>query len=65
MTYKLHTALEQLKDLPEKLQDEVAEIIIDEISWQTSFLKSQDTLSSLANEALEEYNSGKTKPLDV
>lgn len=65
MTYKLQSALQHLKDLPEKLQDEFAEFIMDEISWQISFSKSQTLLENLANEALEEFNSGKTKPLDL
>ncbi|MEI6509218.1 MAG: hypothetical protein WCO54_12095 [Bacteroidota bacterium] len=65
MTRLLEKAVEQLKKLPNKEQDELAKLIIDEISWDYSFEKSEDKLSHLAKEALVEYKSGKTKPLNL
>ncbi len=65
MTRLLEKAVEQLKKLPNKEQDELAKLIIDEISWDYSFEKSEEKLSNLAKEALAEYKSGKTKPLNL
>jgi len=65
MTTKLQEALSQLDKLPSKLQDEMAEMILDELNWQRTFDQSQNKLSNLAQEALTEYKSGKTKPLDL
>ncbi len=65
MTRLLEKAVEQLKKLPSKEQDELAKLIIDEINWEYSFDKSEDKLSNLASEALAEYKNGKTKPLNL
>jgi hypothetical protein len=34
------------------------------LKWNRSFEKSQDLLSSLANEALSDFEKGRTRPLD-
>jgi len=65
MTRLLEKAVEQLKKLPSKEQDELAKLIIDEINWDYSFDKSEGKLSGLAKEALAEYKTGKTKPLNL
>ena len=65
MTRLLEKAVDQLKKLPSKEQDELAKLIIDEINWEYSFDKSEDKLSNLASEALAEYKNGKTKPLNL
>lgn len=65
MTRLLEKAVEQLKKLPNKEQDELAKFILDEINWDYSFDKSQEKLSQLAKEALAEYKTGKTKPLNL
>ncbi|MEI6594480.1 MAG: hypothetical protein WCO28_02890 [Bacteroidota bacterium] len=65
MTRLLEKAVEQLKKLPSKEQDELAKLIIDEINWEYSLDKSEDKLSYLASEALAEYKNGKTKPLNL
>jgi len=64
MTKLLESAIQQLNNLPESQQDEIAHAILDELSWDKTLHNSSNTLLSLANEALEEYKKGKTKPMD-
>jgi hypothetical protein len=42
----------------------ILEELADEQRWAQAFAASQRQLSILAKEALEEYHSGKTKPLE-
>lgn len=67
MTKLLEKALQEVAKLPASEQDAVAAILLDEIAseqrWADSFAKSQDQLAKLAQEALAEYNAGRTKPL--
>ncbi|MBC7388729.1 MAG: hypothetical protein H7329_05940 [Opitutaceae bacterium] len=65
MTVKLKEALTKLGNLPSQVQDEVAEMILDEVTWQITFDHSKEKLSNLAKEAILEYKSGKTKTLDL
>lgn len=69
MTKLLEKAVKEVNKLSGKEQNELAQIILDEIEdekmWEESFNKSQDTLSKLEEEALHEFNEGKTKPLDI
>jgi len=66
MTKLLEKAFEVATKLPPDQQDAVAAIVLDEISseqrWDEAFAKSQDVLSALAQEALREYEAGKTTP---
>jgi predicted amidophosphoribosyltransferase len=68
MTKLLEKALSEAAKLPKKDQDAIAAIILDEITanrrWETTFNQTGDVLSSLAEEALEEYKAGNTHPLD-
>jgi len=68
MTKLLDQALEKAKKLPERDQDAIAAIILDELgddsAWEQSFAASHDALAALANEALAEDRAGKTRPLD-
>ncbi|HEY5614521.1 MAG TPA: hypothetical protein VIL52_00730 [Bacteroidota bacterium] len=68
MTKLLEKAVETVNKLPEKEQDAVATIILEEIAveerWSKIFSESQEKLSFLAKEALEEYKRGDTKPLN-
>jgi hypothetical protein len=68
MTKLLDQALEKAKKLPERDQDAIAAIILDELGddsvWEQSFAASHDALAALANEALAEDRAGKTRPLD-
>jgi len=66
MTTLLKKAIDAANHLNDDEQDSIAQIIIDELEdeqrWNKSFDNSQKKLSLLANEALEEYRSGKSKP---
>ena len=59
MIDQLKKAIHQIEKLPENKQIEIANLIQDELSWDTTILLSQDELASLANEALKEYKEGK------
>jgi hypothetical protein len=67
MTKLLDQALSEVAKLPASEQDAVAALVLEELAsekrWSLSFAKSQDLLAKLAEEALAEYASGKTKPL--
>lgn len=67
MTKLLEKALEEVSKLPASEQDAVAALLLEELAseqrWSASFGKSQDKLAKLAEEALAEYNAGRTKPL--
>ena len=65
MTTELKIAIEKASELSTEKQKEITSIIFDEISWDNSFDKSQDQLSMLAQEAINEYKAGKTQPLDL
>ncbi len=68
MTQALTSALAAATKLPPAEQDALAAILLEEIAsenrWTQSFAKSELALESLASEALAEFRSGKTKPLD-
>lgn len=67
MTKLLDKALSEVAKLPASEQDAVAALVLEELAsekrWSLSFAKSQDLLAKLAEEALQEYASGRTKPL--
>jgi hypothetical protein len=67
MTQLLEQALSEVAKLPASEQDVVAALVIEELAserrWSSSFANSQDLLAKLAEEALAEYASGRTKPL--
>ena len=67
MTKLLEKALQEVAKLPAAEQDAMAAIVLEELAserrWADAFAKSQDQLAKLAQEALAEYNAGRTKPL--
>jgi hypothetical protein len=63
MIKELESAIKELESLPEDTQRELSKNLLDEIRWQVKFQNSESELSLLANEALEEYKKGETKPL--
>jgi hypothetical protein len=67
MTKLLEKALQEVSKLPAAEQDAVAAILLEELAseqrWTESFARSQDKLAKLAEDALAEYNAGRTKPL--
>jgi hypothetical protein len=68
MTKLLEEAIERVSHLPDREQDALAALLLEELEsearWQKSFAQSADKLAALANEARAEYRAGKTKPLD-
>ncbi len=69
MTKLLQKAFDTVSTLPDSAQDEVAAIILEELAseerWAAAFGKSQDKLTLLADEALEEFKRGETQALDL
>ena len=68
MTELLEKAFSEVSKLDESQQDSFARWLLEELEserrWEKAFNDSQDLLSQLADEALAEHRSGKTKRLD-
>lgn len=68
MTKLLEKAFAEASKLPHEAQDMLAQTLLDDLAaeekWDDAFAKSQDKLALLADEALAEYESGKTKTLE-
>ena len=68
MTKLLKEVLAKLSKLSPERQDELAAWLLaemeDEARWDKSFAASQDALEKLAEEALEEFKRGETRPLE-
>lgn len=63
LTATLSKVVHQIENLSETEQNEIANLLSDELSWKGTFAASQDFLSKLAKEALEEHKINKTKPI--
>ncbi len=67
MTELLTKAIKAAEKLSEEEQDALGSQwladIQDEMKWSESFKNSQDALAKLADKALEDYKSGKTKEM--
>jgi hypothetical protein len=65
---RLQKLIDKISQLPDDEQESLAAIIEfeleDEAKWDAAFAASQPQLLKLAEEALEEYQAGKTEPLD-
>ena len=64
MTNQVKKAIRKIEELPQKEQEEIANLILEELSWNRTFESSQDQLAILAKEAAEEYQSGETNDQD-
>ena len=70
MTKALEEVFREASKLSESDQDALAAAIKaeleaeDEDEWHALLLDSQDALGKLADEALSEYSTGRTEPLD-
>ena len=68
MTKLWKEVLAKLSRLSPERQDELAAWLLaemeDEARWDKSFAESQDALKKLADEALEEFRRGETRPLE-
>lgn len=69
MTKLLEDVLRKASTLSEEDQDALAAILLEELAseerWLKAFEQSQGELAKLADEALEEFNLGRTKLLDT
>ncbi len=67
MTQLLERAIGEANKLPERDQDALAALILEEMiaerKWSEAFAKSQDQLERLADEALQELHQGLATPL--
>ncbi len=67
MTKLLEKAFTEASKLPQQEQDLLAREILSDLAserrWSEAFANSQDQLGKLADEALAEFEAGKTKPL--
>ena len=68
MTKALQDAFKEAEKLPEAEQDQLAAAIRAEIeadrAWEARLASSQNALGALADEALAEHRSGRTRSLD-
>ncbi len=68
MTELLKKAFEEAAKLSELEQNKLARWLIEEIlaerKWEEAFAKSEDLLEKLADDAIADYEQGKTSPLD-
>ncbi len=68
MTKLLEKAFSEASRLPTTMQNMIAERLLEDIraegKWEESFAASQDELSRLADEAVADFQNGKTKPLE-
>jgi hypothetical protein len=53
-----------LEKLPSRKQEEIAVLIQEELDWDATFEQTQDQLSGMANDALQEYDAGNTADKD-
>ena len=67
MTKLLEKAFNEASKLPQEEQDTLARVLLADLAserrWSEAFEKSQDELAALADEALAEFDTGKTEPL--
>ena len=64
MVAELKEVISKVEQLDEEEQKQLAKLLEGEIKWDTTFQKTQDQLSNLAQEALAEYKAGKTQNED-
>ena len=68
MTELLERAFAEASKLSQEDQDMLARMLLDDLAaeeqWDETFANSQDKLAALADEALAEHQSGRTKKLE-
>ena len=69
MTKLLERAFKKASKLPEVEQNTLAKWVLEELEaegkWEKAFAGSEDILDKLADEALDAYEQGKTRPLNI
>jgi hypothetical protein len=63
MSKLLEEAIEKIKHLPKKEQDNIARMILDEVTWDGLLQKSKIKLAQSANKALRDFKKGDTTEL--
>ena len=67
MTTLLSKAMRRIEVLPQAIQDEIAEQLLEdiesELKWQRTLAKPQNKLGRLAEKAVQESTAGKTKKM--
>lgn len=67
MTTRLAKAFEEASRLPDEVQDEIAERLLEEIAgeelWDETFAKTPDLLEKLADKALADFKAGRTRKM--
>ena len=65
----LEKVIEETAKLPEQEQEAFAAFMLAELEserrWDELFARSQDMLAQMAEEARQEYRSGRTDPVDL
>jgi|GEM_PF-4338331 len=64
MVTELKEVISTIEKLKDEEQRQIAKMLSDEISWDNTLQNSQEKLSNLAQEALDEYKTGKTQQTD-
>jgi hypothetical protein len=64
MIAELKEVLSNIEQLKDEDQKQIAKLLKDELSWDTTLQNSQDKLGDLAKEAFHEYKTGKTQQTD-
>ena len=64
MIAELKEVIHKVEQLDENEQRIIAKMLDEELQWDKTLLNTQDKLSQLAQEAIREYRSGKTKQQD-
>ncbi len=64
MIAELKEVISTIEKLKDEEQREIAKMLSDEMNWDTTLQNSQEKLNNLAQEALNEYKSGKTQQTD-
>lgn len=64
MIAELKEVISKVEQLKDDEQRQIAKMLDEEIKWDTTLVNSQNELNKLAQEAVTEYESGKTKQAD-
>ncbi len=64
MVAELKEVISKVEKLQDDEQKQLAKLLEEEIEWNTTFEKTQNQLSNLAQEAIAEYKAGETRKED-
>ena len=64
MVTELKEVISNIEQLKDEEQRQIAKMLQDELSWDTTIQNTQEKLGILAQESLDEYKIGKTQQTD-